>query len=98
MCILRFYALLAYLQHYQTLLQELQEEWEDQAKSPAEGQSEAGDRAETYQHECKIAVQLQFQCCMWDLYLIPGLQRNVLQRGTIRPSLSEQGFNLETYT
>ena len=55
-------AALAYTQHYQTLLQELQGYSEDTAESPAVEQSESGERADTYQQECTLLREVACQC------------------------------------
>ena len=50
----RWHALNAYVQHYQTLLQELQGYSKDSAESQAAEQTESGESADTYQEECTL--------------------------------------------
>ena len=52
MCILRFHARRAYLQHYQTLLQELEGSEEPSVEAPSEQESRAN--TDSYQEECTL--------------------------------------------
>ena len=60
MCILRFHARRAYLQHYQTLLQEL-EGWEESSAEAPSGQ-ESGANTNSYKQECTLLRYLNFEC------------------------------------
>ena len=55
-----FHARQAYIQHYQTLLQELQGDSEDTAEFPAAEQSESGESPDTYQQECTLLRDCNF--------------------------------------
>ena len=58
MCILSFHARQAYLQHYQTLLQELQGSEEPSTEAPSE--QESGSSTDSYQQECTLLRDRNF--------------------------------------
>ena len=52
--IIKFHARRAYIQHYQTLLQELQGDSEDTAQSQTVDHSDSLESADIYQQECTL--------------------------------------------
>ena len=85
-----FHARQAYIQHYQTLLQELQGDSEDTAEFPAAEQSESGESPDRLTPISKSAL-----CCAIAISMLHARpvfvtlpRRNVLQGGAVCPSLA----------
>jgi hypothetical protein len=93
-CILRFHARRAYLQHYQTLLQELEASEEP---SGEQSEQESGASTDSYEQQCKLLKDRNFNVACetgirYPAYEVMSCRETMFLRVSVSPILLVHGI------